>query len=61
MWWLWPPKVVAEITADQPDMVSAPHVETSSGMISPNPYIKADKDAVQAYGRLFVLDCIPPD
>ena len=61
MWWLWFPKVVAEIAAGQPDVVSTPHVKTSSGMISPDPYIKVDKDAVQAYGRLFVLDCIPPD
>ena len=61
MWWLWPPKVVAEITADQPDMVFTPHVETTYEIISPNSYIMADTDSVQAYGRLFVLDCIPPD
>ena len=52
-------EVAAEITADQPVVVFAPHVETFSGMISPGFYIKADTDAVQSYGGLFVLDCIP--
>ena len=51
-------EVVAKISADQPDVVFAPHVETSSGMILPDAYIKAVADAVHAYGGLFVLDCI---
>jgi aspartate aminotransferase-like enzyme len=51
-------EVVAKISADQPDVVFAPHVETSSGMILPDSYIKAVTDAVHAYGGLFVLDCI---
>ena len=51
-------EVVAKITADQPDVVFAPHVETSSGMILPDGYIKAVTDSVHAYGGLFVLDCI---
>ena len=51
-------EVVAKITADQPDVVFALHVEFSYGTISPDSYIKAVTDAVQAYGRLFVLDCI---
>ncbi len=51
-------EVVAKISADQPDVVFAPHVETSSGMILPDNYLVAVADAVHAYGGLFVLDCI---
>jgi aspartate aminotransferase-like enzyme len=51
-------EVVARITAEQPDIVFAPHVETSSGMILPDDYIRAVTNAVHAYGGLFVLDCI---
>lgn len=50
--------VVATIKADKPDVVFAPHVETSSGMILPDKYIRAVADAVHAAGGLFVLDCI---
>ncbi len=50
--------VVAKIKAEQPAVVFAPHVETSSGMILPDDYIKAVADAVHAVGGLFVLDCI---
>jgi len=39
-------------------MVFAPHVETASGMILPDDYLKAVADAVHAVGGLFVLDCI---
>lgn len=51
-------EVVATIKAEKPDMVFAPHVETSSGMILPEAYIKAAADAVHDVGGLFVLDCI---
>jgi len=51
-------EVVAKIHDEQPDIVFAPHVETSSGMILPEDYIKAITDAVHSYGGLFVLDCI---
>ncbi len=51
-------EVVATIEAERPDMVFAPHVETSSGMILPDDYIRAVGDAVHAHGGLFVLDCI---
>lgn len=42
----------------RPDLVFAPHVETSSGMILPDDYIKRVADAVHAHGGLMVLDCI---
>ena len=51
-------EVVARIHADKPAVVFAPHVETSSGIILPDAYIKAVAEAVHAEGGLFVLDCI---
>lgn len=51
-------EVVAKIKAEKPDMVFAPHVETASGMILPDDYIRAVADAVHSVGGLFVLDCI---
>ena len=50
--------VIAAIKAEKPAMVFAPHVETSSGMMLPDDYIKAVADAVQSVGGLMVLDCI---
>jgi aspartate aminotransferase-like enzyme len=51
-------EVVASIAAQKPDLVFAPHVETSSGMILPDDYLRAVADAVHTVGGLFVLDCI---
>ena len=51
-------EVVAAIRAQAPDLVFAPHVETASGMILPDDYLRAVADAVHAVGGLFVLDCI---
>lgn len=51
-------EVVAAIHAHKPDVVFAPHVETSSGMILPHAYLKAVGEAVRAVGGLFVLDCV---
>jgi len=39
-------------------VVFAPHVETASGIILPDDYLKAVSNAVHEYGGLFVLDCI---
>lgn len=50
--------VVAAIQKDKPDVVFAPHIETSSGMMLPDDYLRAVADAVHAVGGLFVLDCI---
>jgi aspartate aminotransferase-like enzyme len=50
--------VLATIAAEKPQVVFAPHVETSSGMILPDGYLRAVADAVHAVGGLFVLDCI---
>lgn len=51
-------EVVATILEEKPDVVFAPHVETSAGMILPNDYIASVADAVHQVGGLFVLDCI---
>ena len=51
-------EVVAAIARDKPDVVFAPHVETSSGMLLPDAYMSAVSDAVHAVGGLMVLDCI---
>ena len=50
--------VVAAIKAQKPDVVFAPHVETASGIILPDAYVRAVADAVHAVGGLFVLDCV---
>jgi len=58
----WIPAPVAEVVAairrEKPAVVFAPHVETASGMILPDDYLRAVADAVHAEGGLFVLDCI---
>ena len=51
-------EVVATIQAQKPDLVFAPHVETSSGMLLPDDYLRAVSDAVHAVGGLMVLDCV---
>jgi len=50
--------VVAVIRSSKPDLVFAPHVETSAGMLLPDDYLKAVADAVHEHGGLFVLDCV---
>ncbi|MDJ0612827.1 MAG: aminotransferase class V-fold PLP-dependent enzyme [Rhizobiaceae bacterium] len=50
--------LVARIREEKPEVVFAPHVETSAGMMLPDEYIKAAADAVHEHGGLFVLDCI---
>jgi aspartate aminotransferase-like enzyme len=51
-------EVVAAIRAERPALVFAPHVETASGMILPEDYLRAVADAVHEVGGLFVLDCV---
>ncbi|MDB5915050.1 MAG: aminotransferase, class [Ramlibacter sp.] len=58
----WAPAPVAEVVAaireKKPAAVFAPHVETASGMMLPDDYMRTVADAVHAEGGLFVLDCI---
>ena len=51
-------EVVELIKNKKPAMVFAPHVETSSGIILPDNYIKSVADAIHSVGGMFVLDCI---
>ena len=51
-------EAVDAIRNERPDVIFAPHVETSAGMILPDEYIKAIADAAHEVGALFVLDCI---
>ena len=51
-------EVVAAIDRDKPELVFAPHVETSAGILLPDDYLRAVADAVHAVGGLFVLDCV---
>ena len=51
-------EVVATIRNQRPDLVFAPHVETASGIILPDEYLKAVADAVHEVGGMFVLDCV---
>jgi len=51
-------EVVELIKKKKPAMVFAPHVETSSGIILPDDYIRSIAAAVHSVGGMFVLDCI---
>lgn len=51
-------EAVAKIKEAKPAIVFAPHVETSSGIILSEDYIKALSDAVHSVGGLLVIDCI---
>jgi aspartate aminotransferase-like enzyme len=50
--------VVAAIRDAKPDVVFAPHVETSAGIILPDDYVTALAAAAHEVGALMVLDCI---
>jgi len=51
-------EVLATIRSEQPAVVFAPHVETASGMLLSDEYLRAVGAAVHEVGGLFVLDCI---
>ena len=50
--------VVKKILEERPAAFFCPHIETSTGMILPDWYIKQAAEAVHQVGGLFVLDCI---
>ena len=58
--WAPPPlaEVVEAIGRERPALVFAPHVETASGMLLTDDYLRALAAAVHAVGGLFVLDGI---
>ncbi len=51
-------EVCAEIAAYRPAVVFAPHVETASGIMLPDGYIRQLAEAVHAVGGLLVIDSI---
>ena len=51
-------EVVDAIRTQKPDVVFAPHVETSAGVILPDDYIAQMAAAAHEVGGLMVLDCI---
>jgi aspartate aminotransferase-like enzyme len=51
-------EAVAAIKNEKIEMVFAPHVETSSGMMLPDGYLKALAAAVHEVGGMMVLDCV---
>ena len=51
-------EVVDLIKDKKPAMVFAPHVETSSGIILPDDYIRSIAAAIHSVGGMLVLDCI---
>lgn len=58
----WAPAPIAEVVAaierERPAVVFAPHVETASGMLLPDDYVRAVSEAVHSVGGVFVLDAI---
>ena len=51
-------ELVSKIRSHSPDIVFAPHVETSAGIILPDSYIKKMAEAAHEVGAIMVLDCI---
>jgi len=50
--------VVRKVCEERPAVLFAPHVETSTGMMLSDDYIRQAAAAVHSVGGLFVLDCI---
>lgn len=51
-------EVEAQIAQFKPEIVFAPHVETASGMMLPEDYIRRLAAAAHQVGALLVIDCI---
>jgi aspartate aminotransferase-like enzyme len=51
-------EVEAHIRSHEPELVFAPHVETASGILLPDEYLRHTAAAVHSVGGLFVLDCV---
>jgi aspartate aminotransferase-like enzyme len=51
-------EAVERIRDEKPYLVFAPHVETSSGMMLPDSYIRDLASAVHESGGMMVLDCV---
>ncbi|WP_234194785.1 aminotransferase class V-fold PLP-dependent enzyme [Pseudacidovorax sp. NFM-22] len=51
-------EVAATIRAEKPKVIFAPHVETASGILLPDDYLRTVSAAAREVGALFVLDCV---
>ncbi|WP_375575313.1 aminotransferase class V-fold PLP-dependent enzyme [Paracidovorax oryzae] len=51
-------EVAQAIRAERPKVVFAPHVETASGILLPDDYLRTVAEAAHEVGALFVLDCV---
>jgi aspartate aminotransferase-like enzyme len=51
-------EVEAHIRDWRPDILFTPHVETASGILLPDDYLRRVATAVHEVGGLFVLDCV---
>lgn len=51
-------EVEAQIAQFKPEIVFAPHIETASGMMLPDDYIRRLAAAAHQVGALLVIDCI---
>ncbi|WP_295524525.1 aminotransferase class V-fold PLP-dependent enzyme [uncultured Pseudacidovorax sp.] len=51
-------EVAAIIRAEKPKVIFAPHVETASGILLPDDYLRTVSAAAREVGALFVLDCV---
>ncbi|WP_295378682.1 aminotransferase class V-fold PLP-dependent enzyme [uncultured Pseudacidovorax sp.] len=51
-------EVAVTIRAEKPKVIFAPHVETASGILLPDDYLRTVSAAAREVGALFVLDCV---
>ncbi|MET3517248.1 aspartate aminotransferase-like enzyme [Pseudacidovorax sp. 1753] len=51
-------EIAATIRAEKPKVIFAPHVETASGILLPDDYLRTVSAAAREVGALFVLDCV---
>ena len=51
-------EVVSTIAREQPGIVCVAHVETASGILLPDDYLRRIGEAVRAVNGLFVVDCV---
>ena len=51
-------QAIARIRAERPNVVFAPHVETSAGLMLHDEYLKGIAEATHQVGGLFIVDCI---
>ncbi|NNG18820.1 alanine--glyoxylate aminotransferase family protein [Naumannella sp. ID2617S] len=51
-------QVEQAIAEQRPELVFAPHVETASGILLTDDYLRRVAEATHAVGGLFVLDCV---